>query len=112
MNARIVTRLAAVMLFLVCAAAAQYVQHRAVRGMVKFHDGEPVRGAAVQLKNMKTLDVRSFVTQSDGQFHFESLSTSVDYELRARYRGKFGPAKTLSQFSSRELEKVDLTVPE
>lgn len=80
--------------------------------MVKFHDGEPVRGAAVQLKNMKTLDIRSFVTQRDGQFHFESLSTSVDYELRARYRGKFGPAKTLSQFSSRELEKVDLTVPE
>ena len=44
-------------------------------------------GAVVQLKNMKTLQIRSFITQTDGTYRFFELSPDVDYELKADYQG-------------------------
>jgi hypothetical protein len=97
-------------LLLSCAAFGQYVEYRGVRGVVKFRDGEPVRGAVVQLKNTRTLQIRSFITKKDGLYHFDGLSTEVDYELRAQYHGRFSGSKTLSQFNSKREATVDLTV--
>jgi len=84
-------------------------QHiRSVEGVVTGTDGQPVVGAVVQLKNTKTLQVRSFITQKDGTYNFQELSTDVDYELRADLHGESSGSKALSSFDSRKKAIVDL----
>lgn len=86
----------------------QYVEYRQVRGKVMFRDGEPVRGATVQLRNTRTLDIRSYVTKADGTYHFDSLSADVDYQIRAEYRGISSATKTVSRFDSRKVAVINL----
>lgn len=81
---------------------------RLVQGLVSDSGGSPVQGAVVQLKDTKTLQVRSFYTQKDGRYHFAGLSTNVDYELRAEKDGASSGSKTLSVFDSRKTAIVDL----
>jgi len=85
---------------------------RSVQGLVTGTDGKPVEGAVVQLKNTKTLQIRSYITQTDGRYHFQELSTEVDYELRADFHGASSPTKNLSSFDSRKEPIVDLKLKE
>src|SRR5579872_6004510 len=62
-------------------------QNRSVKGAVHAADDQTVTGAVVQLKNTKTLQVRSFITKEDGTYYFLGLSPDVDYELRADFQG-------------------------
>src|SRR6266545_5024589 len=71
---------------------------RSVQGVVTDANGSPVAGAVVQLKDTKTLQVRSFITKEDGAYHFHGLSTNVDYELKAEFQGTASAVKTLSVF--------------
>ena len=81
---------------------------RTVQGSVTDAAGEAVNGAVVQLKNTKTLQIRSFITKDTGAYYFHGLSTDVDYELRADYEGASSGAKTLSTFDSRKLAVMNL----
>lgn len=83
-------------------------QTRSVKGSVKAADEQSVTGAVVQLKNMKTLQVRSFITKDDGTYYFLGLSPDVDYELRADFQGASSGAKTLSTFDSRKEAIINL----
>lgn len=74
---------------------------RSVSGVVSDNDGHPVPGAVVQLKNTRTLDVRSFIAKDMGDYYFHGLSTDVDYELKAEFNGKSSATKTLSSFDTR-----------
>lgn len=81
---------------------------RSAQGAVFNHDEKVVVGAIVQLKNMKTLQVRSFVTRDDGTYYFHGLSTNNDYELKAEYQGASSPVRTLSVFDSRKKAVINL----
>lgn len=81
---------------------------RSVEGTVTGADGQLVVGAVVQLKNLKTLGIRSFITQKDGMYHFNELSTDIDYELRADYDGASSPTRMLSSFDTRPAAILDL----
>jgi hypothetical protein len=81
---------------------------RTVQGVVRNPQDEAVNGAVVQLKNTKTLQIRSFITRDNGTFYFHGLSTDVDYELRADYEGGSSATKTLSSFDSRKTAVVNL----
>jgi len=74
---------------------------RAVMGTVTAADDKPLSGAVVQLKDMRTLQVRSFITLDDGQYHFSGLRSDIDYELTAR-SGEMTASKKLSLFDSRK----------
>lgn len=74
---------------------------RNVQGVVSLPGGGPASGAVVQLKNLKTLQVRSYITQSEGKYQFQNLSTSTDYELTATYHDMASPKRTLSIFDTR-----------
>jgi hypothetical protein len=74
---------------------------RNVQGVVRLPDDAPAQGAVVKIKNLKTNDVRSFITQTDGKYQFQNLSTSIDYELKADYQGMSSPTRTLSVFDQR-----------
>src|SRR4051812_48748396 len=103
--------MAAVLLLLVCMPAA-FAQKdnatRSVEGAVTNPDDSSVTGAVVQLKNLKTLQIRSFITKDDGTYHFFELSPDVDYELKADFQGTSSGAKTLSSFDSRKKAVVNL----
>jgi hypothetical protein len=76
--------------------------------MVTSPEDTPVDGAVVQLKNTKTLQIRSFITKQDGLYYFHGLSTDIDYELKADYQGASSPSKTLSSFDSRKEAVMNL----
>ena len=83
---------------------------RTVQGEVTAADDSPIVGAVVYLKNTKTLQVRSFITQKEGAYFFHGLSPDVDYELRAENKGASSPTKTLSSFDSRKAANLDLKI--
>jgi len=81
---------------------------RTVQGTVTDAAGNQVDGAIVQIKNTKTLQIRSFVTQQRGAYYFHGLSPDVDYEIRADYQGASSPTKTMSSFDSRKEVAINL----
>ncbi len=83
---------------------------RSVQGVVTNADDSLAVGAVVQMKNMKTLQVRSFITQEDGVYHFYELSPDIDYELKAEFKGGASPTKIVSSFDSRKKVVVNLKV--
>ena len=106
--------LAVLAVFLLCASAT-FAQKkkggentRSVQGTVTAADDSLVNGAVVQLKNTKTLQIRSFITKDDGTYHFYDLSPDIDYELKADYQGASSNTKTLSSFDSRTQTVLNL----
>lgn len=81
---------------------------RSVEGVVTNASGQPVQGAVVQLKNTKTLQIRSFISKEDGTYAFHGLSTNVDYELKAEYQGATSDVKNLTVFDSRRKAVINL----
>lgn len=81
---------------------------RAVAGTVRNENDETVEGAVVQLKDTKTLKVRSYITKADGVYKFFGLSVNADYELRADFRELASERRTLSVFDSRKQAVVNL----
>ena len=83
---------------------------RTVQGTVTDAQNQAFNGAVVQLKNTKTLQIRSFITRDKGSYFFNGLSTDVDYELRADdpKDGTSSGTKTLSSFDSRKQAVINL----
>jgi archaellin len=81
---------------------------RTVEGMVTSAANQPVAKAVVQLKNAKTLQIRSFITQDDGSYHFAGLGTDVEYQLKADHEGATTSWKTLSVFNSKKTAVINL----
>jgi hypothetical protein len=74
---------------------------RTLSGEVLMPDDSPAEGAVVQVKNLKTLQIRSFITQKDGKYNFQNLSSSVDYEIRATWKDHASPKRMLTVYDSR-----------
>ena len=81
---------------------------RAVQGTVSDVSGSAVTGAVVQLKNTKTLQIRSFITKDHGDYYFNGLSSDVDYELKADLNDTTSGTKTLSAFDNRKQAVINL----
>ena len=81
---------------------------RTVEGTVTDAADNQVNGAIVQLKDTKTLQIRSFVTQQHGAYYFHGLNPNVDYEVRADYQKASSPTKTVSSFDSRKEVPINL----
>ena len=99
-------------LLLLASTPASFAQKegntRSVQGAVTNPDESTAVGAVVQLKNIKTLQIRSFITKEDGTYHFFELSPDVDYELKADFQGASSGPKTLSSFDSRKKVVINL----
>ena len=65
-------------------------------------DDQPAAGAVVQVKDMRTLQVRSFITQTDGMYHFSGLRADIDYQLTAKSGDLTAGPRTLSIFDNRK----------
>jgi hypothetical protein len=81
---------------------------RSIEGTVLNKSGTPVPGAVVLLKDTKTLQVRSYITQQEGKYHFYGLSSDINYEVRAQFGDMSSPTKNISVFDSRNRILVKL----
>ena len=111
-NKKLMVGLAALLL-LAGAALAQNKRNenantRSVQGIVMDASSNPVNQAVVQLKDTKTLQIRSFITHADGAYHFAGLGTNTEYELRAEKDSSSSSSRTLSIYDSRKTAVIDL----
>jgi hypothetical protein len=81
---------------------------RAVQGVVTDADRNPAPRAIVQLKDLRTLQIRSFVTQAEGNYHFAGLRMDTDYEVRATLGELSSPVRRVSSFDSRKTVIINL----
>ena len=81
---------------------------RSVQGMVTAADDSPAAGAVVQLKDMRTLQIRSFIAQEAGEYHFTGLKIDNDYQLKADFNGMTSGWRTLSVFDTRKVAIINL----
>jgi hypothetical protein len=81
---------------------------RNLQGQVADPDDKPVAGAVVQLKDTRTLQVRSFITQANGDYRFSGLRADTDYEIKAEYNGMSSETRRLSNFDTRKIATVNL----
>ena len=81
---------------------------RGLQGQVNDAQDKPVSGAVVQLKDTRTLEIRSFITQADGGYRFSGLRADTDYEIKAEYNGMSSEDRRLSNFDTRKLATVNL----
>jgi len=74
---------------------------RLIQGIVKDENDNPVRGAIVQLKDLRAAKVIDFATKDDGKFIFRELSMSTDYELTAQHGAIKSAVKKVSPYDTR-----------
>ena len=89
-------------------AGSGAVSLRSIEGVVTDAAKNPVPNAIVLLKDTKTLQVRSYLAQKDGRYHFYGLSTDVNYELRAQEGDLMSKVKTVGVFDSHARVKLNL----
>lgn len=82
-------------------AVAEKERVKNVSGSIVDKAEAPLSGAVVYLKNTKTLAVKSFISNDQGQFRFNALSPNTDYELYAEFSGTRSGTKTISSFDSK-----------
>ena len=98
---------------LICLAAAAALapaETRMVTGRVVADGGEPLEGAVVQIKNLQSIEIRSFLARADGGFQFPGLNPDIDYEVKASYRGRWSKVHSVSRFSSKPVVDVVITI--
>jgi hypothetical protein len=75
---------------------------RTVRGTVVDKAESPVETAVVYLKNARTQDVITHLSDSDGTFRFSGLDLNVDYEIHAEKEGMTSSTRSVSNFDTRK----------
>jgi hypothetical protein len=83
---------------------------RSVRGTVIDKDENPLPSAIVHLKNVRTNDVRTYITDSAGTFRFSGLDPNIDYELHAEHDNLTSNTRTISSFDTRKEVVVPLKI--
>lgn len=81
-----------------------------LNGKILSAQDAPLNGAVVYLENTRNNDIKSFITEADGAYHFANLSADTDYSVWAAFHGKKSPTKTVSAFDSRKKVFLDLHI--
>jgi hypothetical protein len=84
------------------AAQAQNLGQRVVTGTVVDANSDPVAGATIFLKDLKTKTIRSYSSPSDGKFRFTQVNMSEDHEIWAEKAGNKSAVKTISSWDTRK----------
>ena len=87
------------------------VTQRVIRGKVYNAGDTPQNGAVVYLKNMKSLEIKTYIAQ-DATYRFGQLGSSEDYQLWAEFGGHKSKVKNISGFDTNKLFDVSLHIQE
>ena len=83
-------------------AQAQQSELRTVRGAVLDKSENPVVSAVVYLKNVRTLAVKTYISDRSGEYRFSGLDPNVDYEVHAENENLTSNTRTVSSFDTRK----------
>jgi len=75
---------------------------RTVRGTVVDKQETPVDSAVVYLKNVRSQDITTHISDKEGQFRFSGLDLNADYEIHAEHEGWASPSRSVSNFDNRK----------
>jgi Carboxypeptidase regulatory-like domain len=81
---------------------AQQSELRTVRGAVLDKAENPVASAVVYLKNVRTMAVKTYISDRAGEYRFSGLDPNVDYEVHAESESLTSNTRTVSSFDSRK----------
>ena len=105
------------LLLLACAASCWqgFAQNagqavRVVQGLVRDSNDQLQANAIVYLQDQKSLEVRTYITEADGHYRFGQLSSEVDYQLWAEYKGHKSKTRAISSFDSKKQFNFDLKI--
>jgi hypothetical protein len=95
------------------AAGNAHAQHgksilRTIHGTVVDGSESPVKSCVVYLKNLRTSDVSTRISDDNGLFRFSGLDPNADYQINAQSGKVCSDPRTVSSFDSRT--DVDLTL--
>jgi len=93
-------------------AAAQNFStaERVVEGKVFNAGGSLQSGAVVYLKDLKSLEIKTYISTQDGLYRFGQLGSQDDYQLWAEFGGHKSKVKTISSFDSKKHFEVFLHI--
>ncbi|HWP84613.1 MAG TPA: carboxypeptidase-like regulatory domain-containing protein [Terriglobia bacterium] len=80
-------------------------------GEVVNSQGAKLAQAVVHLKDKKTLEVKTRITDGQGKYVFRGLDREADYEVHAEHKGVSSPTKSVSRFDDRDEIFLVLEVP-
>lgn len=112
---RRVVALASIALLAVLATTAAHArqekgQLRTVHGTVSDSSGAPMASAIVYLKNARTLAIRTYISNPQGQYRFSGLDPNADYRIHAEHENLTSSTRTISSYDSRHDILIDLKV--
>ena len=97
--------LLAIVLAMAAAAAPQKPKKgpllRTVHGQVTDKDGAGVATAVVYLKNLRTQNVQSRITDNAASYRFSGIDPNADYEVHAEKDAMKSVTRTVSSLDSR-----------
>lgn len=83
---------------------------RLLYGKVLDTQDSPLPDAIVYLTNTRNRAVKTYIVGAEGTYRFPALSTAIDYEVYAQYKGKKSDTKSVSQFDDRSQVYLDLKI--
>jgi hypothetical protein len=91
-------------------AAGAQTSARTLQGKVLSNSDKPLSGAIVYLKDDRTNSIRSFISTSDGSYHFGQLARDTDYQVWARYKNAKSDTKGISSYDSRDKVVINFRI--
>jgi Carboxypeptidase regulatory-like domain len=76
-------------------------QLKTVRGVVLDKSDNPIQSAVVFLKDTRSNQVRSNITNDQGEYRFSGLDPNAEYDLYAEKDGAKSQTRNISSFESR-----------
>src|SRR5579864_5271545 len=83
---------------------------RLLFGKVLDPQDNPLPDAIVYLTNTRNRAVKTYIVGSDGTYRFPALSSAIDYEVYAQFKGHKSDTKSVSQFDDRSQVYLDLKI--
>ena len=83
---------------------------RLLYGKVLDLQDNPLPDSVVYLTNTRTRAIKTYIVGTDGTYRFPALSTAIDYEIYAQYKGHKSDTKSVSQFDERPQVYLDLKI--
>jgi len=83
---------------------------RLLYGKVLDPRDNPLPDSVVYLTNTRNRAVKTYIVGPDGTYRFPALSTAIDYEVYAQYKGRKSDTKSVSQFDDRSQVYIDLRI--
>ena len=85
-------------------------QLRAVHGNVMDKDQNPIADGIVYLRNKKTDNVKTQISDSQGHYQFTGLDPNDDFEIHAEFKHRKSSRHTISSFDSRNDIEINLVI--